>query len=446
MKYSTLALAAALSLATGVVSAKVPQAEADKLKGELMPLGGQKAGNGSTIPDWDGGLKKAHTTGERYTNPWPEDKPKYKITKANLGEHKAMLSPGQLAIFEKYDTYTIPVYETRRSTSAPDFVYEATYQNALKAELANDGEALKNAVTGIPFPIPSKTEGKEVIWNHKTRYRGKSVTRYNNQLAVTSGGTFTVFKLKEDVKFKYNIPNQTPEDLNNILVYFLQQTLEPARQAGGLLLVHDTLDQVKEARRAWLYNPGQRRLRRAPNVAYDNPGTGADGLRVNDQLDVFNGALDRYNWKVVGKKEMVVPANSFELHSDKYKYDDVADDKHLNQDLARYEVRRVWEIDANVKDGTNHVYKRRVFYVDEDNWQIVLVDIYDGRDQLWRVQEGHVAQAYDLQAILPVAGTVYDLLATRYLIMDLNNEDPEVVEADFDDEYFSTSNVKKLAK
>ena len=54
------------------------------------------------------------------------------------------------------------------------------------------------------------------------------------------------------------------------------------------------MDQVKEHRNAWLYNPGQRRVRRAPNVAYDNPGVGSDGMRTNDQFDMFNGALDRF--------------------------------------------------------------------------------------------------------------------------------------------------------
>ena len=51
------------------------------------------------------------------------------------------------------------------------------------------------------------------------------------------------------------------------------------------------------------YNTGQRRGR-APNVAYDNPGTAADGLRTADQLDLFNGSPDRYEWKLLGKKEM----------------------------------------------------------------------------------------------------------------------------------------------
>ena len=65
----------------------------------------------------------------------------------------------------------------------------------------------------------------------------------------------------------------TIEEINNILLYFFQEVEAPARLAGNILLVHETLDQTAQQRQAWIYNPGQRRVRRAPNVAYDNPGT-----------------------------------------------------------------------------------------------------------------------------------------------------------------------------
>jgi hypothetical protein len=222
-------------------------------------------------------------------------------------------------------------------------------------------------------------------------------------------------------------------------------TTAPARLAGTILLVHETMDQVKEARRAWQYNPGQKRLRRAPNVGYDNPGTASDGLRTNDQLDVFNGATDRYEWKLVGKKEMYVPANSYGLHSDKHKYKDIVKKGHINQDLARYELRRVWVVEAAIKKGTSHIYKRRTFYVEEDGWQIAAVDVYDNRDQLWRVQEAHTVMAYDKPYQMSIGETVYDLQSNRYLVMALNNEDTETVSKEFDDNYFDPANVSKLA-
>lgn len=447
IKLTAFCAAAMVAGASSNALAKVSEDEAKRLLdgGDLTPLGGEKKGNGGAIPAWDGGyFDKNHKNGDRYKDPFASDKPEFTITKDNMDQYKDKLSAGQIAMLTKYDTFKIPVYKTRRTAAAPDFVYKATYNNALNAELANDGEAVVNAVTGIPFPIPQS--GKEPIWNHKTRYRGLAVTRYNNQAAVTTSGAFSLFKLKEDVKFNYSYPDQTTADLDNILVYFLQITEAPPRQAGGILLVHDTLDQVKEARRAWLYNPGQRRLRRAPNVAYDNPGTGADGLRVNDQLDTFNGALDRYNWKLVGKREMYVPYNAGKIHQAEYKYKDILKPNHVNMDLTRYELHRVWEVDSNLKEGTSHTYKRRTFYIDEDSWSIVLVDIYDKRDQLWRVHESHIASAYDLPAMAPTISMVYDLQSSRYLTMDMNNEDDETTQKEFGKKYFSTSNVKKLAK
>lgn len=434
------------------VSAKVSQAEADKLKGELTPVGGVRAANkDGSIPAWDGGLTKPASCfkgeGERYCDPFPDDKPKFEINAGNHEQYKEQLSAGQITMFKTYgETYKIPVYETRRTFANPQFIYDATYKNATSAELGGNGEALNGAVTGIPFPIPKN--GHEVIWNHKVRFRDISATRWNNQFAVTTSGNYNQVKIREDVLFSYSKKGIKPADLNNVILYFLQITTEPPKLAGTILLVHETMDQVKEARRAWQYNPGQRRLRRAPDVGYDNPGTGADGLRFNDQTDTFNGAMNRYAWKLVGKREMYVPSsNSYKLHSDEYKYSDIVKRGHIDQDLTRYELRRVWIVDATNEDGMDeHQYGRRVFYVDEDSWQIVLVDIYDKRGQLWRFQEAHTVIAYDKPYQLPIAETVYDFQNGRYLVQALNNEEPETAAAEFDDSYFAPNAVKKHAR
>jgi hypothetical protein len=446
----TLACAAvvAAAFAAATAHAKVTPQEAARLKGgDLTPLGAEKAANkDGTIPAWEGGLTTSPPCykgeGSRYCDPFPDDKPLFTITAQNAQQYKDKLSVGQLAMFQKYPTtYKLVVYPSRRTLANPDFVYEATYRNALNASLGGNGEALNGAVVGIPFPIP-KT-GHEPIWNHKVRYRGASVQRWNNQFAVTTAGSYNQVKIREDVTFPYNRKGATPEGLNNVIIYFLQIVTAPARLAGTITLVHETMDQVKEPRRAWQYNPGQRRLRRAPNVGYDNPGTAADGLRTNDQTDTYNGAMDRYTWKIVGKKEMYVPYNSYQLHSDKYKYSDIVQKGHINQDLARYELHRVWVVDSVTKPGTTHIYKRRTFYLDEDSWAIMLVDIYDRRDQLWRWQEAHSAMAYDKPFLGPIGETIYDLQSNRYLAQAFNNEDPENVEKDFPIEYYAPANVSK---
>ena len=445
------ALLVALSLAVTTVPvwAKVSQAEVDKLKTELTPVGAERAGNkDGSIPKWEGGLTKApgcfKGAGSWYCDPYEADKPKFTITKANLDQYKGQLTDGQKALFAKYgDTYKMNVYPTRRSGAFPEFVYEATAKNALNAEIGNGGEAANNAVVGIPFPIP-KT-GNEPIWNHKLRYRGVGIDRWNIQAAVTNTGAFNLVKIHEQVKFLYDTKGITPAQLNNVGIYFMQTVTAPPRLAGTITLVHETMDQIKEPRRAWQYNPGQRRLRRAPNVGYDNPGTGADGLRTNDQTDTFNGATDRYSWKLVGKKEMIVPYNSYKLHSNQYKYADILKRNHINADLPRYELHRVWVVEANVKAGTTHIYRKRMFYIDEDTWQIVAVDNYDSRNTLWRAQETHFIMAYDKPFSNPVLESVYDLQSGRYLAQAMNNEESENVEKDFDVAFFDPSNVSKQA-
>lgn len=434
--------------------AKVPQDEADKLKnGTLTPMGAEPGANAAgSIPKFEGGLTKGPSSYKgivdgkqtRYTDPFPQDKAKFTITKANVDQYKGNLSPGQLAMFSKYPDYKMEVYETRRTGAFPDYVYEWNHKNALNAELTNDGNGFAGAAVGVPFPIP-KT-GPEPVWNHKSRFRGVSIRRWNDQLPVTATGDYTLATLQEDILFRYNNPEVTPDSVNNLLAYFLQIRHAPSRLRGEVLLVHETLDQVAEVRRAWLYNPGQRRVRRAPNVGHDNPGTASDGLRTNDQFDMFNGDLGRYTWKLVGKQELYIPYNSYKIHDDKYSYADITQKGHLNQDLARYELHRVWVVDATLRDGTSHIYKRRVFYIDEDTWQAAVIDCYDTRDQLWRMQEAHTFMAYDKPYLAPAVESVNDLQSGRYLLMAMNNEKDEMDDRlEFDDNYFTTSNMKNLA-
>ena len=203
------------------------------------------------------------------------------------------------------------VYPTRRSASLPQRIYDATASNIGRAKLVNNGNGVEGAIGGPAFPMPKS--GVEVIWNHLLRYRGETARRWVMQATPTRGGQYTPVQFDEETYFLYSLPSMTPEKLNNRILLFKQTVTAPARLAGGILLVHESLDQVKKPRDAWLYNPGQRRVRRAPQVAYDNPGTAADNMRTSDQLDMFNGAPDKYDWKLVGKREIYVPYNAYKL-------------------------------------------------------------------------------------------------------------------------------------
>ncbi|MGN8124062.1 DUF1329 domain-containing protein [Pseudomonas sp. 22082] len=419
-------------LATGVMAA-VPAAEADKLGKSLTPMGAEMAGNADgSIPAWKPMSKNAGTVDSKgfLSDPYASEKPLFTITKQNVDQYKAKLAPGQYAMFQRYpDTFKMPVYPSHRGATVPDAVFAAIKKNATTTTLVSGGNGLENFDTAVPFPIP-KT-GVEVIWNHITRYRGGSVTRLVTQATPQPNGSFSLVYFQDQFVFRDKMKDYDPANPGNILFYFKQKVTAPARLAGGVLLVHETLDQVKEPRSAWVYNAGQRRVRRAPQVSYDGPGTAADGLRTSDNLDMFNGAPDRYDWKLVGKQEMYIASDSYKLDDPKLKYADIIKAGHINQDLARYELRRVWHVTATLKEGQRHIYAKRDFFIDEDTWQAAVIDHYDGRNQLWRVAEAHSQDYYNVQVPWYTLETLYDLQSGRYLALGMKNEEKSAYDFGF---------------
>ncbi|HEX7706307.1 MAG TPA: DUF1329 domain-containing protein [Thermoanaerobaculia bacterium] len=422
-----IAPAIVLALAVTITFAlwAAPAAQVARLGNDLTPMGAEKAGNADgTIPAWDGGIKTppaGYKPGKHYVDPFAADKPLFTITAANMAQYGAKLTPGQQALLKAYPkSYKMIVYPTRRSASFPQRIYDKTKANAATAKTVDNGYGVTGTINGIPFPIPQN--GVEAIWNHLLRYRAESAARHIAQAAPTRGGSYSLVEFKDEFYMLYSMAGVTEAQLNNKILYFRQEVTAPARLAGGILLVHESQNQVKEPRGAWVYNPGQRRVRRAPNVAYDNPGTAADGMRTSDQLDMFNGAVDRYDWKLVGKREMYVPYNAYRLQDPAVKMKSILTPLHINQDLARYELHRVWVVDATLKPGERHLYKRRTFYIDEDSWQILAMDQYDNRDQLWRVSEAHAMNFYNVPAIWTALEVHTDLQAGRYLAMGMFSE------------------------
>jgi hypothetical protein len=423
-------LTSALTLALASVGAHsaVSPAEAAKLNKELTPIGAVKAANADgSIPAWNGGITEApagYKAGMHHPDPFSGDKVLYTVTNANKDQYKDLLSPGLIKMFETYpDTYKMDVYQTRRTASYPQYVYDAVKSNATNAMLVEGGNGFKGASIGIPFPMPAN--GLEAIWNHIARYRGEGATRNGGQAAPTADGDFTYIGFDESIMIDYSNKNATPAELEktNIVFRFKQKVTEPARLAGTALLVHETLDQVKQPRQAWTYNSGQRRVRRAPNIAYDAPGTASDGLRTTDDFDMYNGAPDRYTWELKGKKEMLIPYNSYKLHSDSLQYEDIIKPGHIATDVVRWEKHRVWVVEANLKDGISHVYKKRVFYIDEDSWQIHVTDMYDNRDELYRVGVAYGLNYYEVPTHWSTLEAFYDLNSRRYIAIGLDNQE-----------------------
>ncbi|WP_412461497.1 DUF1329 domain-containing protein [Pseudomonas sp. SC11] len=414
-----------VSLLAGSVMAAVSADEAAKLGSTLTPMGAEKAGNADgSIGPWEPLAKNAGSVDGRgfLADPYGSEKPLFTITAANAEQYKDKLAPGQLAMIKRYpDTYKLPVYKTHRGATVPDSVYADIKANATNATLVEGGNGLNNFRGAVPFPIPKS--GVEVVWNHITRYRGGSVARLVTQATPQQNGSYSLVYFSDQFVFRDKMKDYDPNNPGNVLFYFKQEVTEPARLAGTVLLVHETLDQVKEPRKAWIYNAGQRRVRMAPQVSYDGPGTAADGLRTSDNLDMYNGAPDRYDWKLEGKKEMYIASNAFKLDDPKLKYADIIKAGHINQDLARYELRRVWHVVATLKPGQKHIYAKRDFYIDEDTWQAAVIDQYDGRGQLWRVSEAFAQPYYNNQVPWYTLEAIYDLQSGRYLALGMKNEE-----------------------
>ncbi|MFP6798376.1 MAG: DUF1329 domain-containing protein [Pseudomonas sp.] len=417
-------------LASGVMAAVSPD-EAAKLGTTLTPVGAEMAGNADgSIPAWTGGLPASAGTADAagfLSDPFPNEQPLFTITAQNVDQYKDKLTPGQLAMFKRYpESYKMPVFATHRTATMPDDVLAAAKNNAVNTKMVEGGNGLENFDQAYPFPIPK--DGLEAIWNHITRYRGGSVKRLVTQATPQANGSYSLVYFQDEFTFRGALQDADNSKPSNVLFYFKQRVTAPSRLAGNVLLVHETLNQVKEPRLAWLYNAGQRRVRRAPQVSYDGPGTAADGLRTSDNFDMYNGAPDRYEWKLNGKKEIYIPYNSYRLDSPKLKYDDIIKAGHINQDLTRYELHRVWNVTATLKSGERHIYAKRDFYLDEDTWQAAVIDHYDGRGTLWRVAEAQAQYYYDKKVPWYSIETLYDLLSGRYLALGMKNEEKSAYE------------------
>ncbi|MEH6344276.1 MAG: DUF1329 domain-containing protein [Bermanella sp.] len=445
IRFTATTLALALALAAGSAYAKVSNQEANKLGKQLTAVGAEVAASANgTIPAYSGGLAK-DTGVDPYTNIYAHEKPLFVINKSNLNHYKNNLTPGQVAMFEKYpDTYKMPIYPTHRTANYPKNILAKAKKNATSAELLDAGNGLTHFDETVPFAIPQN--GLEVIWNHVTRFKGGNSQQNRANIPVQRNGTFQAIKVRSQLAFpQYLEGGYDAKADKNVLFYYTNLTKSPARLTGNVLLVHETIDQISEPRKAWQYNAGQRRVRRAPQVAYDAPNT--NGLRTTDQVDMYNGAPDRYNWKIVGKKEIYIPYNSYKMIDKDAKYTDIIRAGHINQDYARYELHRVWHLEATLKDDARHVYGKRSLYLDEDSWQIAVADHYDTRGNLWRVAEGHAMQFVNVNTTWYSSITNYDLISGRYMAQ-LNNEERDSFKFDslLKRKDFTTAAIRRSGK
>ncbi|OUS25039.1 hypothetical protein A9Q99_22600 [Gammaproteobacteria bacterium 45_16_T64] len=387
---------------------------------DLTPVGAEMAGNADgSIPRWIGGDDNRKEFGPKLI----KEKPLFTINKTNIEDYRTQLPNGLSGLVDHYPTtMTIPVYKSYRPVYLYPWIYEAIEKNSKSAKLTDGGDSITDTYSGIPFPL-AKT-GYEVLWNHILAYRGVSVDVGSSEVVVHENRRARVVKNRVKYAIEYYNKDRKKSGLDQMYAYYLSSVTYPPKLSGGGLLVHERVNPSRIPRQAWGYMAGQRRVIRIPSVDYDAPMPRSGGIRFADEIDIYNGSIDRYSWRLVGKKELIVPYNN-ELLYDEIKKDDVLSDKlyqqyHPDPQYLRYEKHRVWVVEGTLKEGASHPYKKRVLYMDEDTWLVVVAENYNKKNALWRVSASYVRLYHELPTAFKVVDVFHDLVEKSYFAQSID--------------------------
>ncbi|MEM8564380.1 MAG: DUF1329 domain-containing protein [Pseudomonadota bacterium] len=402
------------------VMAAVSPEMAARLGKDLTPVGAERAGNADgSIPEWNPEgppIPPNFVPGsDNYVDPYADEEPLYIIDASNWQDYADELTAGTQAMFEKYgdDGWEIHVYPSHRSGARPDWFYENTFKNATQANLVDDGQKIEGSYPGVPFPIPQS--GLEAIWNHMIRYSTDTTQTFDTYYVDSAGKPILATSAYQTSIFPMFKPPHDEPVGDRVWTKLRLNYEAPARRAGEILLVHEPgADYTAgKGRKAWQYLTGQRRTRLAPAVSFDTPNPGVAGTSTYDDAGIYNGSPERFDWQLVGKKEMIIPASNYRFVFET-PLEEALGPKFLKPEYIRWEKHRVWVVDSTLKEGQRHLYSRRTFYLDEDTWGAVSGEMYDGRGQLWRLQYLYGGQLYDRPAGFGSAYGAYDLLQNIY--------------------------------
>ncbi len=412
---------------------------------DLTPVGAQRSGNADgSIPAWN-----ADELTDREHLQWMQritaESPLYTITAENIDQYRQWLAPGLQKMFDLYgDTFRIPVYATHRTARQPEWTYQHVKRNLKDARISESGDELLAAWPGTPFPIPQSPH--EIIWNHQTRWKGLFISLHLYENTVYANSLVDSLETIIEVYSEYYNRERDDSVLNWRNLYYFSHILGPARLAGGGLLIHDSLQPLRKPRQAWIYITGERRMRRTPTMGYDSPLFNSEGLRVADEIDIFNGPLDRYEWELVGKQEMLIPYNNQKMRYNRCDDAQALTPHHISPNAMRFEKHRVWVVKARLKEDARHIYKRRTFYIDEDTWSIVLADIYDKHDDLWRFTMRFSAYYEEMPGMFSSLDAYHDLKDGAYFLQCSAGEGTQFYSEPPPAGYFTPANIRKRMK
>ncbi len=450
-----LLIAAQLSL--GSAWAKVPEQEAAALGDTLTAVGANPAANADgSIPAYTGSMLglpenlKYDGPGTAYPDPYADDPVLFTVTAENRKQYEEFLNPALEAMFATYpETFKMNIYPTHRDGRYLDIYNEKLKYNAVHTALFNGEDGIEGFTGSVAFPIP-KT-GAEVIWNTRTSGPNYTMVGTYSDIAVFSNGSRSVRKTSIVSEYPYANPDNKvgvlEKDLGIYAAYVMTNVDKPVRDKGTITSVLDPYDYATNAREVWRYLPGSRRVRRAPTVGYDTPDGPGGFITVDDTLG-FNGAMDRFSWTLKDKQELFIPFHNYKFDQQGLSYDELLPAYHVNPDYIRYEKHRVWVVEANLKEGKRHIYGKRRFYVDEDSWNIVMTENYDGRGELWKVVLINSIYEYNVKGYVNRAMMFHELRAGGYIVIRLVNDSAplDYTAPPKGSHYYSSTNVRKLGR
>jgi len=386
----------------------------------LTPVGAERAGNkDGTIPAWTGvpiPMPKGFKSGSgNYINPFADEKPLFSINQKNMAQYADKLNDGVKVMMTRYPDYRIDVYKTHRTTVYPQWLNDNAKKNATACHVTKKGLAVEGQGChgGPPFPIPK--EGLEVYWNHSMYYLvGKAANVDMENWNISSTGKASLASRQQYIIDSVWFDPERENDWKTLNIFVTY--VAPARRAGEMILLTYVRDYVDKELIVWQYLPGQRRVRLAPDVCCDTPSASTGGASTYDDANVFLGNPKRFDWKIIGKKEMYIPYNVYRFMFHSGPEGEVLLKHFVNPDIVRWELHRVWKIEATLKPGMRHVYHKRIFYADEDSWAFIIGDNFDKRGNLYRMTLSNPFYMYDSKAFCMNPQTYYDLISNSYAI------------------------------
>ncbi len=454
-QFGLLAGTSAVGLAAGNLKPARAQAaqDASLLKTTLTPFGAERAGNADgSIPAWTGGmttLPAGVSPGQYVPELFPDEQPILTINASNMADHAALLNEGTMTMMTKYG-FSIKVYPTHRTAAAPQGVYDAIANNVATAKLDPGGGRLgfTGAFGGLPFPIPDLSDpyvaGAQIIWNYNLLWEGYAYRKKYASWSVSNGQLSLAFSDNLEERFPYFIAKSLDE-YNGMIYQEVSPYTAPANLVGQNIDVWAYSEPYIHPQAAWELLNGQGRVRRAPEISFDTPSTQANGICGYDEYYGFNGSLERYDWKYLGKQEMYIPYNNNAVYG--VTAPKAMGAHFVDPNLVRWEKHRCWVVEATLHPGERNVLARRKFYVDEDTYAIGVCDAWDGNNNLFKTTHVYNNCQPELPGLVYGNSVNHNLQTDDYVtIAGCWNGDPIFYVADFPSTDFDPAHMAANAQ